>query len=566
MFVDKLKIASKIWLPAIIFSIALIAVAGIAAMNLNNTLLQDRQDKVRSLVEEAHSVIGHFVKEAKAGRMTTEEAQFIAKETIRDIRYDKTEYFWINDMNHIMIMHGAKASLEGKKLDKLKDINGKYLFTEFIKIVQSNDEGAGFVDYYWPKAGHDDPIEKISYVKLSKDWGWIVGSGLYMDDVKATFNAQFRVFVILVIAALVIAGSVSWLVARSLTKGLNSISEEMNEVSSGNLTVEISGQNRADEIGAMAKNLNIFKQNAIEATALKDAQESQRKEAEHERKQGLISLADDLQHRMQSVISDMNNVVQNLGQSADAMNENANATSRESTSVASISQQTSQNVETVAAATEELNASSSEIGRQVEQTNQIAQSASAEASTTNEVIQGLSGAASRIGEVVSMIQDIAEQTNLLALNATIEAARAGEAGKGFAVVASEVKNLANQTARATDEVSKQILAIQTETGRAVDATNGIAHTINTMHEASSAIAEAVDQQHAAIQEISKSVQEASRGTQEISSHIAEVSQDADKTMASSNEVKEASQKLLDSSQSLDSTMSDFINDMHKRSQ
>ncbi|WP_028880327.1 methyl-accepting chemotaxis protein [Terasakiella pusilla] len=563
MVVDKLKVASKIWLPAIIFSIALIAVAAISAQTFNRTLLQDRQDKVRTLVETAYSIVEHYSELAKVGTLPEEEAKTLAKETIRSIRYDKTEYFWINDLNQIMLMHPISTKLEGKNLSTLEDKTGKKFFAEFTTIVKANPEG-GFVNYFWPKAGFEEPVEKISYVKLSKEWGWIIGTGLYIDDVDTAFWAEFKVFASIVIVTLVVAGAISWMVAKSLSNGLTSLAGQMSVLASGDNTIEITGQSRVDEIGDMAKAVEVFKQNAQENDRMRVEQEDSRQRQAQERKSSLLTLADELQTRMRGVIDNMAGTVQSVGTSAVHMYENADKTNQQSTEVSSISEQTSANVQTVAAAAEELNASSSEIGRQVEHTNQTVQAAASEADQTNIVIQGLSGAAAKIGEVVNMIQNIAEQTNLLALNATIEAARAGEAGKGFAVVASEVKNLANQTAKATDEVSQQIATIQNETDRAVEAIKGISSTINDVHDASGAIAAAVEEQHAAIQEISRNVQEAARGTQEISNHIAAVSEDAHLTMTSANEVKDASASLTHSAQELDTTMQSLLNDMREK--
>lgn len=563
MFLNKMRITAKIWLPALIFALALIGIGVFSATNLKSALLETRKEKVRSLVETAQSVIQHYAKLEKSGAMTREEAQNAAKETVRAMRYDDIEYFFINDAQTNMVMHAVKPSLEGRNLGQLKDSTGKAFSALMVKTAIENEKG-GFVDYLWPKAGHDTPVGKISYTKLTKDWNWIVGSGLYTDDVDDAFLKQFKTFAALVGLTLVIAGGLSWLVARNLSTGINGLSKQMTSLAEGNLETDISGQDRGDEIGGMAKAVEVFKQNAIEAQDLRLQQEQTRKENEEERKHRLLQLADDLQHRMHSVIEEIGGVVGTLSTSADDMRRNAEETSKQSTSVASISEQTSANVETVAAAAEELNASSAEIGRQVEHTNQTAKDAAQEAENTNEVIQGLSGAAAKIGEVVNMIQNIAEQTNLLALNATIEAARAGEAGKGFAVVASEVKNLANQTAKATDQVSQQIATIQSETDRAVNAIQGISRTINNVHDASSAIAAAVEEQHAAIQEISRNVQEASRGTQEISSHITSVSEDANLTMASANNVKVSSDALLASSKNLNATMETQLQEMRNK--
>jgi methyl-accepting chemotaxis protein len=167
---------------------ALAVLFTVLLMNEKNQMMADRQAKVRNLVEVAHTTVAFYDAEAKAGRMTLDEAKTGAKNAIRNMRYDKVEYFWINDLQDLMVMHPIKPELEGKKLDQLKDKNGKFLFLEFNKVV--NAQGAGFVDYLWPKPGAEEGVQKISYVMGYQPWGWVIGSGIYTDDVDAQFRAD----------------------------------------------------------------------------------------------------------------------------------------------------------------------------------------------------------------------------------------------------------------------------------------------------------------------------------------------------------------------------------------
>lgn len=151
-------------------------------------LLKDRQEKVRNLVEVAHGVIAQHEKAVSEGKMTLEVAQASALSVLRNMRYDTVEYFWVNDMVPKVLMHAAKPALEGQNMSTLKDPNGKLLFNEFVAVVKR--DGKGFVDYYWPKAGEQDPVAKISYVMGFAPWGWIVGSGIYLDDVNKIFREE----------------------------------------------------------------------------------------------------------------------------------------------------------------------------------------------------------------------------------------------------------------------------------------------------------------------------------------------------------------------------------------
>ncbi len=324
---------------------------------------------------------------------------------------------------------------------------------------------------------------------------------------------------------------------------LHDMTAAMTGLADGRLDVVIPPRARNDEIGAMARALITFRENAQERLRLQTENERQKLEAEAARRAEMHRLAETFDHTVKGVVDAVGAAARQMQTSAQSLTAIAGQTSAQATQVAAASGHALTNVQTVAVATEELSGSIGEIGRQVAESAGMARAAVADAERTNHTVEGLASAVARIGEVVQLIQDIASQTNLLALNATIEAARAGEAGKGFAIVASEVKLLANQTARATDEIAGQIDTIQTATGGAVDAIRHIGHTIVGIDEIASTIAAAVDQQAAATSEIARNVHEAAHGTTEVSRSIGEVTRAASETGNAATQVLSASDDL-----------------------
>ena len=336
------------------------------------------------------------------------------------------------------------------------------------------------------------------------------------------------------------------------------MNKAMRVLAGGDLAIDNPDKDRGDEIGDMAKSLEVFRANGLEVERLRLEQEEQRQRAEIEKRQAMNTLAEQFDASVKSVVSAVSTAARQLQGNAQTLSANAEQTSRQSMAVSAAAQQASENVGTVAAATEELTASIHEVSRQVTESSRMAKGAVDEANRTNHTISGLVSAAQKIGEVVGLINSIASQTNLLALNATIEAARAGEAGKGFAVVASEVKNLANQTAKATEEISSQIGEMQSVTGNAVQAIRGITGSIQRMSEITATIAVAVEQQGAATTEIARNIIEASRGTAEVSSNIDGVTEAARVTGGEAMETLTAANDLQHHSDALASEVDRFV--------
>lgn len=317
----------------------------------------------------------------------------------------------------------------------------------------------------------------------------------------------------------------------------------MQEVSTGNLSVDVHGADRRDEVGKLAASLLVFKDNALAARRLTAEQEELKARAAVEQKAALHKMAEEFEHSVGGVVDTVANSASEMQVAAQTLSASAEETNHQTSIVSAATTQTSANVQIVAAFAEELSASITEISQQVQQSNRATMEAVEQVGRTAMTMETLSEFAENIGHVIGLIREIADQTNLLALNATIEAARAGDAGKGFAVVAGEVKALAGQTANATKEIATRISDIQGAAREAIVAIESIGNSINSVNEISGAIASAVVEQQAATQEIAGNVQQASAGINEVSENMIGVTQ-------ASSEVGSASSQMLVSSQHL----------------
>ena len=406
--------------------------------------------------------------------------------------------------------------------------------------------GRRFYTAYQPVFGNGGKVIGIVYVGIPTE---------QLDSML--WQALTAMAVGAVIAALLVLG-MTMLMVRRVTKPLRAVTEALTGLAEGRIDVDIRHTDRHDEIGAIARTIDVFRNNRIERRQLEAERISAEKLAMDKRKAELSQFVEDFRTKIGGIIE---RVLKSSGQfekDAQQLSVTAHSTAEMSGQSANASRQASEHVRDAAAASNELSQSIVEISRRAQESNNVAAEAVKQASATDERMAELSTAGDRIGDVVKLITSIAEQTNLLALNATIEAARAGDAGRGFAVVAQEVKTLAGQTAKATDEISAHIVNMQRATGESVDANKAIGLTIERISEITTSISSAVEQQGAATQSIAKGVEAAASGTLHVADNIERVAKGAGETGTTSGQMLKSAQALSEVSIHLKDEVEKFL--------
>ncbi|MBU0902858.1 MAG: methyl-accepting chemotaxis protein [Gammaproteobacteria bacterium] len=440
----SLPINRRLWLILVVAIAMLVIQGALLLKQIRTDLYAAKAEKTQHVVQSAAGILQHYQSLEAAGSLPRDDAQKQAMETIRGLRYAGQEYFWINDQTPVMVMHPTNPKLEGQNLSGFKDPDGKALFNEMVAISKS--QGAGQVDYRWPKPGASEPVPKISYVQLFQPWGWIIGSGVYVDDVQTEFKTQALNTIAIGLAIAVLLILLVVLIVRSITQPLQQAVSAMANIASGDgdLTRNLDTHGN-DELTALSRHFNAFTDKL--RLVIKQSLESASQLDVAAKELGQIS-GQSQQHseqqsqQMELVATAINEVtygVQDVAKNAEHASSEVHAAEDQAT-------QGQQNIE---ASLRQINELSGTIDQAVA------------------VIQALAQESTQIGSVLEVIRSIAEQTNLLALNAAIEAARAGEQGRGFAVVADEVRLLAQRTQKSTAEIQVMIERLQGNSEAAV---------------------------------------------------------------------------------------------------
>ncbi len=551
----RLSIARRLGLLVVSAALALIALGSAGLAFMHTTLYGQRAAELRSIVQLAQSAIAHHAARAAAGEVTPEAARKAALAQIRALHYgpEGKEYVFVYDRDGTALAVGSRPDLEGRNLIGLEDSQGVRFIEELLAAASA---GGGFVTYQWSRAGSDVLLPKLSYAAQVEPWGWMIGTGLFLDDLQGAFWNSALWFVLISTLAVAAIGALGWWVLISIDRPLTQVTNAMTALAEGRQDVVAPEPRFATKIDQLAAALQRFRAAEAERRALL---------VQHEEDEEIVERYDLLQTLATTLETDVKATAARILAIGEAMNVeagtlggHARATTEASASVAGSAEMSAANGQSVTFAMEQFALAIGEINDQVLRSTRISQEAADQAASAGGRIEGLKKASAGIGEVLALINEIAGRTNLLALNATIEAARAGEAGKGFAVVAGEVKNLAQQTAQATGQITTQIEAMQAET---TETAQSIAHIVTISREnseAATAIAGAVEEQSAVARDITESIRRTAEGALEVVDTIDTVRDAAGSSMERVEAIAEIVAELSAQSRRLNADLDAFL--------
>jgi methyl-accepting chemotaxis protein len=455
---------------------------------VKNKLMEEKKIATKDHIEIVETMLGSYDARVKAGEMKLEEAQKRAFTSIKAMRYGEGDYYFIIDGNAKMIMHAVNTALDGKEVGNEKDPNGKLFFQEMAKI--GKEKGEGFVDYWWPKAANAKPSPKISYVKMFKPWNIIVGTGIYVDEVEAETSKLRNIIIIATILCAVLILCIAFFVSRKITAALKEAVAVSNELSQGNLQIDIQ-VNSEDETGKLLFGMK----NMLE--------------------------------KLKEVVADVTTAAGNVASGSQQTSSSSQQMSQGATEQAA-------SAEEVSSSMEQMVANIRQNADNAQQTEKIALKSAEDAKQGGQAVMETVQAMKEIAGKISIIEEIARQTNLLALNAAIEAARAGEHGKVFAVVASEVRKLAERSQTAAGEISKlsrSSVEVAEKAGEMlIRIVPDIQKTAELVQEISAASNEqniGAEQINKAIQQLDQVIQQNASATEEMASTSEELSSQAE---------------------------------------
>ncbi len=541
MTMRSLSISRRLWLILVVSVLMLFILTAAMLKQVHTDLYAAKAEKTMHVVQSASGILDYYQGLETAGTLTREVAQKQALDAIRGMRYNKDDYFWINDMRPVMIMHPMNAKLVGQDLSAIKDPDGFAVFNEMVAVAK--EKGAGMVQYRWPKPGASEPVQKISYIKLFTPWGWILGSGVYVDDVKAEFQQQTINAALFSLAIIVIMVLLVIMIARSIVRPLRDSVQAMADIASGESDLTRSLETHGnDEVTQLARHFNAF-------TA---------------KLRGVVL-------QLQASANGLEKASSDLGINAEQAQARSQQQSQQMELVATAVNEVTYGVQDVAknaehAANEMRDAESQAHQGQVNIDSSLRQidHLSGTINQAVEVIRTLSSESTQIGGVLEVISSIAEQTNLLALNAAIEAARAGEQGRGFAVVADEVRLLAQRTQKSTAEIQSMIERLQTHSDAAVkviaDSSRSSQLTIEQANQAGqslTSISQALRNLNSLNASIASATLQQSHVVEDINQNVTQAAQLSQSTAVAAEQSTQASVQLREMSEQLNGLLRQF---------